>query len=77
MPPKESLKDQPPVPKGAYFVAMAIEPGSLYTTHLQDGRQVLAVHLEFAKDGKTMRISIKGIDSRGKSYEELEFYKRQ
>jgi len=77
MAPKEPLKDQVPVPQGAYFVATVIEPGDLYTTHLQDERQVLVVHLEVAKDGKTMRVNIKGMDSGGKPYEELEFYERQ
>jgi hypothetical protein len=77
MAPAEPLNDQVPVPQGAYFVATVIEPGDLYTTHLQDERQVLVVHLEVAKDGKTMRISIRGLDSGSKPYEDLEFYERQ
>ena len=77
MPPKEPLKSQTPVPQGAYFVATVIEPGNFYNTHLQDGKQVRVVHVEVGKDGKTMRISIKGMDARGKPCEDLEFYERR
>lgn len=54
-----------------------VEPGDWYHTSLQNGKQVAVIHGIVSKDGKTMRQITKGIDEKGKPYEDIEVYDRQ
>jgi hypothetical protein len=42
-----------------------------------EGKQIATMHKVVSKDGKTLRITIKGIDPQGKPFEELRVYDRQ
>jgi len=65
------------LPKGLSYVQTLIEPAEWVVTVLQDGRQVSVMHKITSKDGKTLRITGKGIDDKGKSFETLGWFDRQ
>jgi hypothetical protein len=72
-----AMKRQPALPEGESGVSTEINPGEWYATFLQNGKQVEMIHTVVGKDGKTMRLMIRGTDARGKSYEGMELFDRQ
>jgi hypothetical protein len=46
-------------------------------TYLRGGKQVASRHAVVSKDGKTLRITLKGIDIRGKPVSGVEFFQKQ
>lgn len=62
---------QSTVPEGELFGETVIDLGNRYLSHLKDGKQIEVDHLTLAKDGKTMSITDKGTDAKGKRYASL------
>ena len=68
---------QPTFPEGESIVETVIEPGNRYASHLKNGKQIEVLHLVLGKDGKTMSITDKGTDAKGKPYESIALFDRQ
>ena len=68
---------QPASPEGETSIETVIEPGNRYLTTLKDGKQIEVQHLVISKDGKTMSITDKGTDAKGKPYESVSVYDKQ
>jgi hypothetical protein len=62
---------QGPPATGEMYVVTRISGGEDYWTTLRDGKQVGVGHWTVSKDGKTIHGTGKGIDAKGKPYEEL------
>jgi hypothetical protein len=50
--------------------------GEWYVTQIQDGKQVVTIHKVVAKDGRTMRQIVKGIEPNGKVLESIQVFDR-
>jgi hypothetical protein len=72
-----ALKRQPDFPEGVSAFVTVINQRDWYTTGLQDGKQVTAIHYVISKDGKTMTETINGTDAKGKHYEALNIWDKQ
>lgn len=68
---------QPTLPEGEYFVETVIEPGNRYASHIKNGKQIELLHLTLGKDGRTMIITDKGTDAKGKRYASLMVLEKQ
>jgi len=68
---------QSAAPEGESFVETVIEPGNRYLTILKDGKQIGVSHLVISRDGKSLTITDKGTDAKGKPYESVSVYNRQ
>lgn len=64
-------------PKGQMSVATVIGPGELYETVLQNGKQVEFYHVVVSKDGKTLTVTDKGSDAKGKPFENISVFDKQ
>jgi hypothetical protein len=71
------LKSSAAPTQGQSSVVTMIAPGEWYTTTMQDGKQAELLHSVISKDGKTMSVTIKATDAKGKPYEELEVFDKQ
>jgi hypothetical protein len=58
-------------------VATVIGPGELYETVLQNGKQVEFYHVVVSKDGKTLTVTDKGSDAKGKPFENISVFDKQ
>lgn len=67
----------PPFPPQMTYVETFIEPGKWNVTIMRNGIQAALMKKIISKDGKAMRIIIKGVNPEGKPFEHLEFYDRQ
>ncbi len=65
-----------PVP-GEISIETVLEPGDRFLTSLKDGKQVEVQHLVISKDGKSMKITDRGTDAKGRPYESVSVYKKQ
>jgi hypothetical protein len=65
------------LPKGQTLVETLIGPGEWYVTYLINGKQVVTMHKVIGADGKTMRQTIKGLDSQGRPGEQIQVLHRQ
>jgi hypothetical protein len=54
-----------------------IAPGEWYSTSMQDGEQTELLHSSISKDGKTMGVTRRGTDAKGKPFEEIAVYNKQ
>ncbi len=71
-------KDIQPAPaEGESYVETMIDPGNRFLTTLKNGKQIEVQHLVVGKDGKTMSITAKGTDAKGKSFENVSVYDKQ
>jgi len=68
---------QPASAEGESSVETVIEPGDRFLTTLKNGKQIEVQHLVISKDGKTIRITDKGTDAKGKPYESVSVYNKQ
>jgi hypothetical protein len=68
---------QPAPAEGESYVETMIEPGNRFLTTLKNGRQIQVQHLVISRDGKTMSITDKGADAKGKPYESVSVYGKQ
>ena len=68
---------QPASPEGETSIETVIQPGNRYLTTLKDGKQIEVEHLVISKDGKTMSITDKGTDAKGKPYKSVSVYDKQ
>jgi hypothetical protein len=66
-----------PAVEGEMTVVTIINPANFYVTTLQKGKQVQVQHVVVNKDGKSMTISTKGIDAKGKPFEAVAVYDKQ
>jgi hypothetical protein len=76
-PQKGGIVTNSATPKGQMAVATVIGPSELYETVLQNGKQVEVLHVVVSKDGKTMNITVKGTDVKGKPFGELNVFDKQ
>jgi len=70
-------KTQPAPAAGEFYVVTVIGPGNFYITHIQNEKQVQVEQWVIDKDGKTGHNTIKGIDAKGKPYEEVGVWEKQ
>jgi hypothetical protein len=68
---------QPAPAEGESSVETMFEPGNRFLTTLKNGRQIEVQHLVIGKDGKTMSITAKGTDAKGKPFESVLVYDKQ
>jgi hypothetical protein len=68
---------QPPNADGTVSYVTVIGPGDAYVTTLRNGKQVFWDHYVVSKDGKTLTVTTKGTDEKGKPAEALYFLDRQ
>jgi len=66
-----------PLPEGTSYIELLIDPGHWYITILQNGKQNTIMYKVISKDGKTMRITIRGMDAQGKPIEQLQVFEKQ
>jgi hypothetical protein len=59
------------LPDGMTLVATRIDANNSYLTFMMNGKQVLASQGVISKDGKVMRVTIRGTDAQGKPVEHL------
>ncbi len=76
-PQQGGLQSSPSGPEGELTVVTVIAPGDFYVTALQKGKQVQVEHVVVNKDGKSMRITTKGTDAKGKPFETVGFFDKQ
>ena len=62
---------QPPNTDGTVSYVTVIGPGDAYVTTLRNGKQTVWDHYVVSKDGKTLTITTKGTDAKGKPAEAL------
>jgi hypothetical protein len=53
------------------------DPGNWFFTTLQNGKQVRVTNTIISEDGKIARETTKGVDARGKPYEQIQIFDRQ
>jgi hypothetical protein len=71
------LKSSAAANKAESAIVTMIAPGEWYTTSMQDGKQTQLIHSFVSKDGKTMNLTQKGTDAKGKPYETLIVFDKQ
>jgi hypothetical protein len=54
-----------------------VDPDTRETMYLKAGKQVMTVRAVAAKDGKTMRVTVKGTDAQGKPVDGVALYEKQ
>ena len=63
--------------EGESYVETMLEPGNRFLTQLKNGKQTQVQHLVLSKDGKTMSITTKGTDAKGKPFESVSVFHKQ
>jgi hypothetical protein len=53
------------------------ETGNRFLTTLKNSKQIEVQHLVIGKDGKTMNITAKGADAKGRPFENVSVYEKQ
>jgi hypothetical protein len=66
-----------PLPKETSFVAILVAPGKWYVSIMNSGKQISFYGKDISKDGKTLRITLKGIDEKGNPFDEIFVFTRQ
>jgi hypothetical protein len=66
-----------PLPKETSFVAVLVAPGKWYVSIMNAGQQISFYGKDISKDGKILRITLKGIDEKGNPFDELFVFRRQ
>jgi len=54
-----------------------LDPGDLCFTELQNGKQVVIHHVVVSKDGKTAHETDRGMDAKGKPFEDISVFDKQ
>jgi hypothetical protein len=72
-----AVYEQGQVPQGRTIIEALISSGEWYAIFLQDGKQYQTIRKMIANDGKTMTQVIRGVDTQGKPFEQLNVYDRQ
>ena len=67
----------PQLTEGTVAYVTVIGPGDAYVTTFQNGKQTVWEHYVVSKDGKTLAITTKGTDAKGKPAEALYILDRQ
>ena len=76
-PQKGGLVTDSSTPKGQMAVATVIGPSELYETVLQNGMQIEVYRVVVSKDGKTLTVTDKGTDAKGKPFENISVFDKQ
>jgi hypothetical protein len=63
--------------EGELSVVTLIDPADFYVTIMQKGKQVQIQHVVVNKDGKSMKVTSKGIDDKGKPFETIDVFDKQ
>jgi hypothetical protein len=63
--------------EGELTVVTIITPADFYVTTLQKGKQVQVQHVVVHQDGKSMSITTKGTDAKGKPFETVGLYDKE
>jgi hypothetical protein len=71
------IKKSPQLAEGTVAYVTVIGPGDAYVTTFQNGKQTVWQHFVVIKDGKTLTITTKGTDAKGKPAEALYVLDRQ
>jgi hypothetical protein len=66
-----------PLPKDTSFVAVLVASGKWYVSIMNTGKQISFYGKDTSNDGKILRITLKGMDEKGNSFDELFVFKRQ
>jgi len=66
-----------PLPKETSFVAVLVAPGKWYVSIMNAGKQISFYGKDISKDGKILRITLKGMDEKGDPFDELFVFRRQ
>ena len=66
-----------PLPKDTSFVAVLVAPGKWYVSIMNTEKQISFYGKDISKDGKILRITLKGMDEKGNPFDELFVFKRQ
>jgi len=62
---------QSPLPEGMTIVSTRLDPNASFATYMLNGKQVFVGQSVVSKDGKTMRLTVKGTDPQGKPFEQV------
>ncbi len=68
---------QNPFPEGMTVVSTRIDPHSTITTYMMNGKQVFVAQSAISKNGKSMRVTIRGADAQGNPFEQLVLFVKQ
>jgi hypothetical protein len=63
--------------EGESYVETMLEPGNRFLTQLKNGKQTQVQHLAISRDGKTMSITTRGTDAKGKPFESISVFDKQ
>jgi hypothetical protein len=66
-----------PLPKEISYIEILMDPGYWYVTILQNGKQSTVMQKFISKNGRTLRITIKGMDAQGKLIEQVHVFEKQ
>jgi hypothetical protein len=58
-------------------VEILLKPGEWYVTFLMNGKQMTTMHKTISADRKTMRQTVRGLDSQGRMVEQIQVLRRQ
>ena len=62
---------------GTSIISAVIDPHTLYSIYLLDGKQVFLLHVTYSKDFKTFTLTGKGTDAQGKPVDYMSFSEKQ
>ncbi len=71
------IKSESAAPEGPMIVTTVVGPGNVYTTFLQNGKQVRVHHNLVSKDGKTMTQTARYMDDKGQPVDVLMVWDKQ
>ncbi len=66
-----------PLPKDMSYVAVLVAPGKWYVSIMNAGKQRSFYGKDISKNGKKLRITLKGMDEKGNPYAERFIFRRQ
>jgi hypothetical protein len=66
-----------PLPEGMTIVSTRIDPNNSYATYMMNGKQVFVSQNAVSKNGKSMRVTMRGTDAQGKPFEQLAVFVKQ
>ncbi len=64
-------------PEGFTIVSTVVDPHNYYATYMLNGKQVFVGQSVISKNGRAMKVTTKGKDAQGKSFEQLLVFAKQ
>jgi hypothetical protein len=68
---------QPAPTEGESYIETTFGPGNRFLTQIKNGKQTQVQHLVLSKDGRTMSITIKSTDAKGRPFESVSVFDKQ